>query len=277
MNYQSKHIICNNCNKPGHVYSNCKSPITSYGIILYKIENDIPKILMINRKDSLCYIDFIRGKYNINNTDYIQLLIDKCSNKEKHNIISKDYEILWKDLWLIGNLSQSKFIKDYEVSKIKFEKIRDGVYSEQFKKKVNLISLVNYSKTNYQCPEWEFPKGRKNNNEKNIDCATRECHEETNFESNDYNIIINLGTFQELYTGENRIRYCHIYYLSELINYQKEIEVNKTELQKMEVGDMKWLNQDECLHRLREYHSSRVKIIERVFSLLNNLEDYIIM
>jgi len=277
MNYQSKHIICNNCNKPGHVYSNCKAPITSYGIILYKIDNDIPKILMINRKDSLCYIDFIRGKYNINNTDYIQLLIDKCSNKEKHNIISKDYEILWKDLWLIENLSQSKFIKDYEVSKIKFEKIRDGVYSEQFKKKVNLISLVNYSKTNYQCPEWEFPKGRKNNNEKNIDCATRECHEETNFESNDYNIIINLGTFQELYTGENRIRYCHIYYLSELINYQKEIEVNKTELQKMEVGDMKWLNQDECLHRLREYHSSRVKIIERVFSLLNNLEDYIIM
>ena len=39
---------------------------TSYGVILFKIENEKKKILMINRKDSLCYIDFIRGKYKGN-------------------------------------------------------------------------------------------------------------------------------------------------------------------------------------------------------------------
>ena len=35
----------------------------SYGVILIKKEENENKILMINRKDSLCYIDFIRGKY----------------------------------------------------------------------------------------------------------------------------------------------------------------------------------------------------------------------
>ena len=28
--------ICRNCNKAGHVYSNCKEPVMSYGIVLFK-------------------------------------------------------------------------------------------------------------------------------------------------------------------------------------------------------------------------------------------------
>ena len=54
---------CNNCGKLGHISKNCDKPITSYGVILYNIdENNVHKIIMINRKDSLCYIEFIRGK-----------------------------------------------------------------------------------------------------------------------------------------------------------------------------------------------------------------------
>ena len=80
---------CNNCGKGGHLYHQCKMPITSIGAIVYRkippppgldISNsetgsaDITKgidhpiqYLMIRRKDSLGYIDFMRGKYNINN------------------------------------------------------------------------------------------------------------------------------------------------------------------------------------------------------------------
>ena len=94
-------IICNNCNKIGHISSECIAPTTSYGIIIFKTENKISKLLLINRKDSLCYIDFIRGKYDIDNIKYIQILIDKFSNTEKENIILYDFETLWKKLWLI--------------------------------------------------------------------------------------------------------------------------------------------------------------------------------
>ena len=49
-------LICNNCGLRGHVYKDCKAPITSYGNIIYKLVDSIPYILMIQRKDSLCYI-----------------------------------------------------------------------------------------------------------------------------------------------------------------------------------------------------------------------------
>ena len=50
-------VYCNNCGIKGHVFKDCLSPILSCGIILCKKYEDIYKVLMINRKDSLCYID----------------------------------------------------------------------------------------------------------------------------------------------------------------------------------------------------------------------------
>jgi 8-oxo-dGTP pyrophosphatase MutT (NUDIX family) len=272
----NQYIICNNCNKIGHISSNCTAPTTSYGIIIFKTENKISKLLLINRKDSLCYIDFIRGKYDIDNIKYIQILIDKFSNTEKENIILYDFETLWKKLWLIDRIEVRKFKKEYDKSEIKFRKLKNGYFDKILNKTINLNYFTDKSTTNYETSEWEFPKGRKMNNEKNMDCAIRECQEETNYNSTDYDIIINLVPFNELYTGENKIKYRHIYYLSALKNYQKEIEL-KTKEQKMEVFDMKWLTYEECLTKMRDYHKTRVKLIKDVFSLINNLEDYIII
>ena len=60
---RSKHY-CNNCGNIGHLYRDCRHPILSYGIILYddSIKEDV-KIIMIERKDSISYIEFLRGKY----------------------------------------------------------------------------------------------------------------------------------------------------------------------------------------------------------------------
>ena len=54
--------FCNNCGKQGHTYQQCRKPITSIGIILYRINNKNTEYLLIRRKDSLGYVDFIRGK-----------------------------------------------------------------------------------------------------------------------------------------------------------------------------------------------------------------------
>ena len=77
-------IYCNNCGKIGHLYHQCKLPITSIGIVVFRINNnDKPEFLMIRRKDSLGHIDFIRGKYSLNNNKLTTLneLIDE-SNKQ---------------------------------------------------------------------------------------------------------------------------------------------------------------------------------------------------
>ena len=49
-------MYCNNCGKKGHISRNCSEPITSYGVLLLTDIETIPKIVMIQRKDSLCYI-----------------------------------------------------------------------------------------------------------------------------------------------------------------------------------------------------------------------------
>ena len=85
-------VYCNNCGIKGHVFKDCLSPILSCGIILCKKYEDIYKVLMINRKDSLCYIDFVRGKYNLMDLDYIQILINKITIGEKHRLLIKSFD-----------------------------------------------------------------------------------------------------------------------------------------------------------------------------------------
>ena len=41
--------LCNNCGKYGHLFHQCKLPITSYGIILFRSSESGPKFLMIRR------------------------------------------------------------------------------------------------------------------------------------------------------------------------------------------------------------------------------------
>ena len=80
--------ICNNCGKPGHMFHQCKLPITSYGIIVFRPSDEGLQFLMIRRKDSFGYIDFIRGKYSPNNIEHIQSIINEMSIQEKEQILA---------------------------------------------------------------------------------------------------------------------------------------------------------------------------------------------
>ena len=82
---------CNNCGNYGHVYKTCRHPILSYGILLYYYDQGkIPKIIMVERKDSLSYIEFLRGKYkSVYNYDYIKLLLSRMTIKERECLKTK--------------------------------------------------------------------------------------------------------------------------------------------------------------------------------------------
>ena len=95
----NKQIYCNNCGKNGHYYLKCKLPIISIGLIAFKIENDSIKYLMIRRKDTLGYIEFLRGKYT-HDIAYIKSLIYEMTESEKENLLNKDFKEIWRDLWL---------------------------------------------------------------------------------------------------------------------------------------------------------------------------------
>ena len=68
----TSHYFCGNCGKRGHVYRKCLAPITSLGVIVYRWNNEKKReYLMIRRRDTLGFVEFMRGKYNLSNCPYI--------------------------------------------------------------------------------------------------------------------------------------------------------------------------------------------------------------
>ena len=83
----SKNIICNNCGKQGHQFHQCKLPITSYGIILFRPSLKGTQYLMIRRKHTLGFVDFIRGKYSIYNKNYDEYCIIQPMQKKTTAVV----------------------------------------------------------------------------------------------------------------------------------------------------------------------------------------------
>ena len=89
--------FCNNCGKSGHLYHQCKIPITSIGIIVFRPSSNGIQYLMIRRKDSLGYVDFMRGRYPIHNKEYLMNIINEMTLEEKNKLLNIILEDLWRE------------------------------------------------------------------------------------------------------------------------------------------------------------------------------------
>jgi 8-oxo-dGTP pyrophosphatase MutT (NUDIX family) len=261
-------IYCNNCGLKGHIQRDCRNPVLSCGNLLFRKDKDEPMVLMIQRKDSLCFIEFIRGKYDVFNIDYIQILVDKFTIDEKRSIINSSFDELWSTLWMI-DIDTIQKNSDYHKGHDKFMRLSTGFH---FKKRdifINLQYFIDNSKINYLMTEWEFPKGRRNKGESNLECAKREFHEETNYNEDDYKLIMNLEPFTEEFVGENRVRYKYLYYVGCLTNLEKEVFIDESNKDQVtELKDIKWVTKSESLEMIRDYHHTRFMIIIDIFDFI---------
>ena len=261
--------ICNNCGKQGHSFHNCKLPITSYGIILFTPSSQGLKFLMIRRKDSFGYIDFIRGKYSPYNVEQLQNTIDEMSNSEKEKIKSETFEVLWKQMW--GSTTSNQFRGEETISSKKFELVSQGINITGTT--YNLIDLINKSTTDWKETEWEFPKGRRNNQERDIDCALREFEEETGYSRSNIQIIENILPFEEIYIGSNYRSYKHKYFLAYM---HTPIDVNTMQnYQKSEVSKLEWKSYQDCISSIRPYNLEKKKILTNIYNLLQEYTLYL--
>tara|TARA_Y100000817_G_scaffold314902_1_gene315866 strand:- start:1215 stop:2042 length:828 start_codon:yes stop_codon:yes gene_type:complete len=268
---------CNNCGNYGHLYRNCRHPILSYGIILYNKEKETNqyRIVLVERKDSLSYIEFIRGKYkNPLNYDYIQLLIGRMTEEEKGNLLKYDFDTLWKKLWIHIDTVNQRIQKEYLKSKVIFDQLKAGNIKKD-KMIYSLQTIIETTKENYTMNEWEIPKGRRKNYENNKDCAIREFEEETNIGFSSYRLINNIIPLVEEYKGINNVRYKHIYYLGE-IDTLVNLEVNMGNRdQYTEIKNIQWLTEEECYQKIRNYDLNKKQVIEKVFQFLNTHSKYV--
>ena len=215
LNSKTANVFCNNCGKYGHLSYQCNTPITSIGIIAFR---NCPgyslkpkrEYLLIRRKDTLGYIDFIRGKYSPYNKPYILNMFKQMTHEERQRILkyakeenTQDYGFkLWRQLWTNdvisitpyfshhNHKSEPKYFKPTEekISKEKFTILSNGRGTGKSRHPFQLQTLVDeceqYPEWSWEEPEWGFPKGRRDTQESDWVCALREFKEETGQPSN---------------------------------------------------------------------------------------------
>lgn len=263
--------ICNNCGKLGHMFHQCKLPITSYGIIAFKGGLYGIEYLMIRRKNSFGYIDFIRGKYSPYNLTQLKTIIDEMSQNEKDEILSHPFDKLWVDMWGKNNITNTQYKNEENASKKKFDLLKDGVNIDNVV--YTLKDIVKMSTTNWYETEWEFPKGRRNQREKDLDCALREFEEETGISRDNIELIENVLPFEEIFIGSNHKAYKHKYFLA-LFKNSHDTNDKLTNFQAAEVSKLEWKTIDKCLESIRPYNLEKKEIIQNINKVLQEYRLY---
>lgn len=228
------------------------NPITSYGIILFTIDSEGTIFyLTVQRRDTIEYVDFIRGQYNYKS---IRLLFDLMSEEERLRILHHTFDELWSDLWI--NRSHRIYRECYDKARYKFDKICREI-----------PSILDETSTVVTEPSWIFPKGKKNIKESSIQCAFREFMEETRMAVDDV-YLFNEKPFVETFRGSNNKLYSTQYYVA----YTPEkIEINRFETDGVvrndkftvseEIANMKWFTLQESSDHLND---RRRKLISEV-------------
>lgn len=249
---------CGNCGKSGHGFHQCKMPIISLGIIAFTVsDSGEHKFLMIRRKDTLGFMDFMRGKYSIYNKEYIMNLLNEMTILERNRLIENDFDELWKELWCA---SDACYNVEEMISKDKYNTLRSGIITTT--EKYTLTDLVKESITitQWEEPEWGFPKGRRNYNENDLECALREFTEETGYESKFLKNIENLQQYEEIFMGSNHKAYKHKYFVMRLC----AVENDRNEHDRTEVSKVEWKTYDEALTCIRPYNLEKKRILNYV-------------
>ena len=206
--------------------------------------------MMIRRKDSMSFAEFMRGKYDPDDEPYVGTLIKNMTLKEQAAIASESFETLWKQLW-----GDDRTSADYVPSRDKFNQL-------------DRVRLMRENLSEYIEPEWGFPKGRRMRGETDMACAVREFGEETNIPREAYTVLKNI-MFEETFMGLNNVRYRHVYFVA-LLTQADLVNVNQrfTPMQRREISGIAWKTLAEAEALVRPHHIERLGMLTQVRSAL---------
>ncbi len=280
---------CTNCGILGHTYKQCVQPLMSYGLLIFRYTNpqwSINKtlcldegtingthnagqlqVLMVKRKDSLRFVEFVRGKYEIEEIEYLKHLLQEMTALEHEMIRTKTFPELWLHVW--GSSNPKNYRNDFEKSQIKFTHLKTSPGNEDTGKTL-LEELLETNPPKWTEPEWGFPKGRRNPGEEDLEVAIRETFEETNINESKLNIFERIDPLVESYYGDNKIYYCHKYFLS-LTNTDIQIQYDITNpVMVREISDLRWFDINEAINTIRPENVERKAVLLKANTILRN-------
>lgn len=231
------------------------TPIQSYGIILILNEPE-PKFLICQRRDTIEYADFVRGKIT---KKFLSIYLKLMTVSEKNKILLYTFDELWDDLWVSHTCRLYK--EAYEYAKTKYNQYIDDA------KKL----LIDFNLTNdlelIKEPPWGFPKGKKHLTENELECALREFKEETRIYL-DYKYVLNIPELVETFRGSNGIFYQTIYYIAQINDLPKINKIKngeRGEIISEEIMDLKFVTINEAKKYLSEW---RISLLENLLKKL---------
>lgn len=211
----------------------------SIGIACVRVSKNQPQMLMIKKRYSYSFGEFVHGKYTAlsdkrRNPHAKAELIELFSGmtvEEKLDLLGLDFDQIWYRVWLSRHKPPV-----YYSSRHKFEE------SFLMDKGVKLRKLINRS-ANAQLV-WEIPKGKKKyKGEPDITCAIREFEEETNIPKSRYKFIPTMK--KEFSHIDKGVQYRNVYYIA-VVKRNVEPEVNfNIQSQLHEISDIKWMDINE--------------------------------
>ena len=283
-----RQTTCTNCGILGHHFRNCTEPITSYGIIAFRVnqddwsqpttilkqdtlilDNTSIEYLCIQRKDSIGYVEIIRSKYKLLDLEYIRQQIAGITEQEKNNLLTKPFIDLWTGLWGPMTAPENRqYRQEFEQARVKFEAFRNGVEIDGTI--VSLPQLLQEQTVYWLTPEWGFPKGRRNPQESDLTCAIREFCEETGIHSSNVHILQNCAPIRETFRGNNDVRYCHVYYMAWIPNtISVTLQPTNTDMIR-EIGNIHWCSYKDAWGVIRHSNPEKREVLQRASKLLRN-------
>lgn len=327
-----KKVRCVSCSKEGHIYHECKGPFTSFGVVaIRKDDGFISKgpvrhvvkkkcqmhqqtspddilqpesqynilYLMIQRKDTMGYIDFVRGKYPSVDPALKDCCI-KCgtgktdSQHPQHicpdcmtvmcNMCSPDSDlrsanpgVICKNCMLRQYLLEMTCEERERLATWTFEDIWNYLwlnkgsrcYKEWPEAKklfdaLDIKALLESTVCSWTDAEYGFPKGRLNLREEPFDCAIREFCEETGYTREEFTILSN-EPFEENFVGTNGVAYRHVYYIGEINHGIGIPRVDSENIQQAgEVKNAAFFTFEQCMHIIRPYDVAKKQLLQRI-------------
>jgi 8-oxo-dGTP pyrophosphatase MutT (NUDIX family) len=264
-------MICNNCGHQGHKYNRCNMPATSYGIIA--VTNEL-QYVMIKRKQSIAFVEFVRGKYSLDLL-YLHQLLTLMTKDEVRLLNTQSIKELWNTVGLtIGAHPKSDYNKSlnqyntYRFSRL-LSKGTAAAVGRFTVKEVIADYCENLLDNSADEPEWEFPKGRRERSENDLTCALREFSEETNI-SPDNIMLLNAAPYYIEYRSFNKKIYRQIYYLAQIKPGTTIVADPMTNNQRKEIGVIQVVPSADVVRKIRPYSTRKIELFLAVDAFLKS-------
>jgi len=225
--------------------------VMSYGVACIRRNSNTGcyEILMIKKRNTYAFIEFVRGMYDPYKDCDLQYMFNLMSIVEKSLIHTRDFVTIW-------NYCNGTPTKNTERS----------VFTRSLKKYTTLVGreddmLLNLvSNTTNATLLWEIPKGRPNKNKETpIISATREFEEETGLKKEQYRILFDEGTMEYTFI-DCGVKYKYIYYLA-IIDSNTQITYNYNNYHMLwEVSELRFMS----AVAIQEMNNNRLAKIARI-------------